>query len=192
MSLSWNSLTFASTPVVSYVSATVTSDFQEGHDWALDPLPDWLSKYESTHDWTPVLEVYSQMTNFTRLSKQDCMLEYIDPLTPKKPLIVVASNITAAENYGNTLLSGLITGYNIWSRSPWWICQAYNPGFKSLGSEEWADTFIDDWVVLTYTHEEKGQPGGLSGLRSIIALSVPTAPSALGVACTMKHRSSLS
>ncbi|KAJ5518058.1 hypothetical protein N7453_000480 [Penicillium expansum] len=157
--LFWNSLTFASTPVVSYVSATVTSDFQEGHDWALDPLPDWLSKYESTRDWTPVLELYYQVTNFTRLNKRDCMLEYVDPLTPKKPLVVVASNITAAENYGNTLLSGLMTEYDVWSRSPWWICSAYNPGYKSLCSKEWADTFIDDWVVITYTHEEKDKPG---------------------------------
>ncbi|KAJ5170164.1 uncharacterized protein N7500_002947 [Penicillium coprophilum] len=157
--LFWNSLFFASTPVVSYVSATVTSDFREGHDWALDPLPDWLSKYASTRDWTPVLELYYQVTNFTRLNKRDCMLEYIDPLTPKKPLVVVASNITAAENYGNTLISGLITEYDVWSRSPWWICSAYNPGYKSLCSKEWADTFIDDWVVITYTHEEKDKPG---------------------------------
>ncbi|KAJ5518532.1 hypothetical protein N7453_000954 [Penicillium expansum] len=156
--LFWNSLTFTSTPVVSYASATVTSDFQAvGRDWASDP-PRQIS---SGHDWSPVYDLYSQMANFTRLDKQECIDSYIDPLKTKKPVIVVASNVTTAQNDNSPVISGWVTGWDVWSRSPWWICQAYNLDFKLLCSREWAKTFVDDWTVLTYNYpgdDESNRP----------------------------------
>ncbi|KAB8234185.1 uncharacterized protein BDW43DRAFT_274514 [Aspergillus alliaceus] len=154
---SWNSLTFTSTPVVSYAMATVTSDYKEmGRDWALDPLPPWLS----SHDWSLVHDLYTQMDNFTRLEKQSCIDAYIDGLTTKRSLVVVAANITAAQNYNRTLLDGGFTGWDVWSRAPWWICAAYNlPDYNRLCTSEWASTFVDDWATLAWSHQEEGKPG---------------------------------
>ncbi|KGO40706.1 hypothetical protein PEX1_032010 [Penicillium expansum] len=110
LSPSWNSLTFTSTPVVSYASATVTSDFQAvGRDWASDP-PRQIS---SGHDWSPVYDLYSQMANFTRLDKQECIDSYIDPLKTKKPVIVVTSNVTTAQNDNSPVISGWVTGWDV-------------------------------------------------------------------------------
>lgn len=143
---------------MSYASATVTSDFQAvGRDWASDP-PRQIS---SGHDWSPVYDLYSQMANFTRLDKQECIDSYIDPLKTKKPVIVVASNVTTAQNDNSPVISGWVTGWDVWSRSPWWICQAYNLDFKLLCSREWAKTFVDDWTVLTYNYpgdDESNRP----------------------------------
>ncbi|OJJ94921.1 hypothetical protein ASPACDRAFT_1860602 [Aspergillus aculeatus ATCC 16872] len=155
--LFWNSLTFTSTPVVSYATATVTIDFQTvGRDWALDPIPPTLSG----KNWSAVHDLYTEMANFTRLDKQECIDAYIDGLTTKGPLVVVAANITAAQNYNHTLLDGWVTGWDVWSHAPWWICGAYNlPDYNRLCTREWASTFIDDWAVVAWAHQEKGQPG---------------------------------
>ncbi|PYI19088.1 hypothetical protein BO99DRAFT_403078 [Aspergillus violaceofuscus CBS 115571] len=155
--LFWNSLTFTSTPVVSYATATVTSDFRKvGRDWALDPIPPTLSG----KNWSAVHDLYTQMANFTRLNKQECIDAYIDGLTTKGPLVVVAANITAAQNYNHTLLDGWVTGWDVWSHAPWWICGAYNlPDYNRLCTREWASTFIDNWAVVAWAHQEEGQPG---------------------------------
>lgn len=130
---------------MSYATATVTSDFQEvGRDWALDPLPPVLLN----RDWSPIHDIYTQMANFTRLNKEDCIDAYINPLKSKKPVVLVASNVTAAENHNQTLISGWFTGWDVWSRSAWWICNGYNPDSKLLCSKEWASTFGDDWSVI--------------------------------------------
>ncbi|KAJ5187701.1 hypothetical protein N7449_010695 [Penicillium cf. viridicatum] len=155
--LFWNSVIFTSTPVVSYARAILTSDFREaGRDWSLDPLPAVLDG----KSWASVHALYAEMDNFTRLDKQGCIDAYIDPLTSKSSLVVVAANITSAQNNNKTLLHGWNTGWDVWSRAPWWICEAYNRDEMTLlCTSEWADTLVDNWTVFAWTqHKDPGWP----------------------------------
>ncbi|KAJ5110832.1 hypothetical protein N7532_001367 [Penicillium argentinense] len=149
---SWNSVIFTSTPVVSYARAILTSDFREaGRDWSLDPLPAVLNG----RNWASVHALYAEMDNFTRLDKQGCIDAYIDPLTSKGSLVIVAANITSAQNNNNTLLHGWNTGWDVWSRAPWWICEAYNRDEMTLlCTSEWANTLVDDWTVFAWTQHK--------------------------------------
>ncbi|RAL12396.1 uncharacterized protein BO97DRAFT_424484 [Aspergillus homomorphus CBS 101889] len=93
------------------------------------------------------------MANFRHLDKRDCIDAYIDGLTAKRPLVVVAANITAAQKYNNTLLAGWVTGLDVWSLAPWWICGASNlPDYNGLYTREWPSTFR----VASYKFRQDG------------------------------------
>lgn len=124
-----SAIIFTSAAVYSYPRAVLTNDFKEvGRDWSLDPLPAILDG----KNWTSVHNLYAEMDNFTRLGTNDCIEAYIDPFASSGQLVVIAANVTPSQNDNHTLLHGWDSGWDVWSRAPWWICEAYNIADSSL------------------------------------------------------------
>lgn len=85
--------------------------------------------------------------NLTRLEKSACIDSFIDTLNATRALIVVASNVTSAQQNGSSLISGFLSGWDVWFRNGFWICEAYDPLYGRWCTREWANTFVDQWVV---------------------------------------------
>lgn len=159
---------FTSIPWVSYPIVYATSDVIEtGDNWALShPIvpfnlprpsanrepPDPVSnKYQN---FSTVYALHDQAKGFTRWERKDCLQEYIDPLKSTRALLLVASNVTAAENNGSSLIGTWISGWYPWNRDNQWICRVSDmdsPHFKKWCTWGRASQYIDEWVVR-YDH----------------------------------------
>jgi hypothetical protein len=153
---SWNSAIFASFGYVSYPRAMVTSDFLEvSDDWSISNLPAIQSRCwngaELDNIYQNVSSIYSLRTaaeNFTRLEKRACMENFINSLNVTRPLVVVL-NVTSAQNNGSSITYGGLSGcWDVWSRSSFWICSAYLEHSYKWCTSDWANSFVDQWVVM--------------------------------------------
>jgi hypothetical protein len=142
----------------------VTSDFLAvSDDWSISNLHainhTCLSGAEFSNMYQNVSSIYSLQTaakNFTRLERRACMENFIDPLNATRALVVVARNVTSAQNNGSSLIYGGLSGcWDIWDRSNFWICAAYETGPRSRWCAlDWASTFVDRWVgTYSYTSQ---------------------------------------
>jgi len=153
---SWNSAIFASFAYVSYPRAMVTSDFLAApDDWSISNLhavnPKCASGAEFNNIYQNVSSIYSLQTaakNLARLEKMACIENFINPLNATRALVVVALNVTSAQNNGSSLIYGGLSGcFDVWDRTNFWICQAYEVSKSEWCTLEWASTFVDQWVV---------------------------------------------
>ncbi|KAJ7438863.1 hypothetical protein FB451DRAFT_1570129 [Mycena latifolia] len=124
LNLFWNSTLFTSLPVVSIPRAVATSDFREaGDDWSeIDPLShlDWWhlpGGWDTTFDLSPIYSMKTNAMNLTRLEPKDCIYESLDPLISTRSVLVVAKNLTSAQNNGSSLLDGWMSGWDFWTKA---------------------------------------------------------------------------
>lgn len=150
---SWNSAVFASFAYVSYPRATVTSDFLAASDnWSISNLHainhTCTCDIEFNNMYQNISSIYSLQTaakNFTRLERMACMENFIDPLNATRALVVVALNVSSAQNNGSSLIYGGLSGcWDVWDRSNFWICETHEVPWCSLDR---ASTFVDPWVI---------------------------------------------
>ncbi|KAE9374919.1 hypothetical protein N431DRAFT_482041 [Stipitochalara longipes BDJ] len=155
--LFWNSAIFVSFAYVSYPRVTVTSDFLTvSDDWsisnlhAIEPMCNIDTGVEFNNIYQNISSIYSlhnAAKNFTRLEKMACIENFINPLSATRALAVVALNVTSAQNGGSSLLYGGLSGcWDVWNRSHFWICAAYNKSWSRWCSLDWASTFVDRWI----------------------------------------------
>jgi len=155
---SGNSTAFVSFPYVSYPRAMVTSDFLAASDdwpsnlYAIDHK--CLSGANFNNTSQNASSIYSLQTaanNFTRLDRMACIENFIDPRHSTRSLVVVALNVTSAQNNGSSLIYGGVSGcWDIWSRSQFWVCQAYETPQSRWCELNWASTFADRWIGTYY------------------------------------------
>lgn len=158
---------FTSIPWVSYPIAYATSDVIERADiWALShpivPLnlprpsvdrqpPDTVSnRYQNV---SSVYALHSLAKEFTRWERKECLENYIDPLKATRAVLLVSSNVTAAQNNGSSLVGTWISGWYAWNRDDQWICRVSDmdsPQSKKWCTWERANQFIDEWAVRTF------------------------------------------
>ncbi|KAJ7834788.1 hypothetical protein B0H14DRAFT_3142260 [Mycena olivaceomarginata] len=145
--LFWNSTIFTSLPVVSIPRAMATSDFREAEDdWSeighLSHL-DWWRLPEgwgdTTFDLSPIYSMKTKAMNLTRLEPKDCLNESV---------LVVAKNMTSAQNNGSSLIDGWMSGWGYWTGGSDWLCSAYAVGDDNKRcNKQWADSLGDEWAV---------------------------------------------
>jgi hypothetical protein len=137
----------------------VTSDFLAASDnWSVSNLHAINHICDSGAEFNNIYQnislIYSLQTaakNFTRLERMACMENFINPLTVTRALVVVALNVTSAQNNGSSLIYGGLSGcWDVWSRSNGWICSA-NTESVWYCSLDRARTFVDQWAG-TYSY----------------------------------------
>jgi hypothetical protein len=160
---SWNSAVFASFAYVSYPRAMVTSDFLSASDnWsisnshAINPKCGTGAEFNMYQNASSIYSLQTAAKNFTRLERSACMENFIDPLNATRALVVVALNVTSAQNNSSSLIYGGLSGcWDVWDRSNFWICQAYEgTSWSRWCTPDWASTFVDQWVG-TYTYSSE-------------------------------------
>ncbi|KAJ7255750.1 hypothetical protein C8J57DRAFT_1186383 [Mycena rebaudengoi] len=169
----WNSTIFTSVPVVSIPRALATSDFLEaGDNWSkTDPLSHlhWWHLPEGmgwddvvTFDLSPIYSMKTKAMNMTRLEPKDCIYQSLDPLSSTRSVLVVAKNMTSAQNNGSSLLDGWTSGWDFWHASNYWLCSGYDPKYQNqwplVCNQRWADSLGDEWAV------QVGPPGGIPNI----------------------------
>ncbi|KAG7410340.1 hypothetical protein Forpi1262_v017250 [Fusarium oxysporum f. sp. raphani] len=150
----WNSSIFTSLPIAVIPIAIATSDFKTAaYNWTTS---DSLSQFRS---WWPLMTGYEEeqrsmiyalqaaATNFTRIDIEDCVKRYVDPRNPTSELVVVASNVTTAQNNGSSLIDGGVVGWLGWEWSNAWICWAYQSDTWRYCNWEFAKTFANKWTL---------------------------------------------
>ncbi|KAJ7810106.1 hypothetical protein B0H14DRAFT_3758020 [Mycena olivaceomarginata] len=167
----WNSTIFTSVPVVSIPRALATSDFLEaGDDWSkTEPLshlhwwhlPVGLGWDDvMTFDLSPIYSMKTKATNMTRLEPKDCIYESLDPLSSTRSVLMVAKNMTSAQNNGSSLIDGWTSGWDFWHVGNHWLCAVYDPKYQNhlmeggggeyimmVCNQRWADSLGDEWAV---------------------------------------------
>ncbi|KAJ7213785.1 hypothetical protein C8J57DRAFT_1601936 [Mycena rebaudengoi] len=161
----WNSTIFTSVPLVSIPRAMATSDFLEaGDDWPktdhLSHLPWWhvpAAGWDDgvTFDLSPIYSMKTKAMNMTRLEPKDCIYESLDPLSSTRSVLVVAKNMTSAQNNGSSLLDGWTSGWDFWDGSDDWLCTVYdlrehvylNQKQQMVCNQRWADSLGSEWAV---------------------------------------------
>ncbi|KAK7428354.1 hypothetical protein QQZ08_005111 [Neonectria magnoliae] len=150
----WNSSIFTSLPIAVIPVVIATSDFQTAaYNWtASDSLAhfhSWWSRMAG-HEEEQMSTLYALQAaaaNFTRIGSEACVKRYIDPREPTSPLIVVAGNVTTAQNNGSSLIDGGILGWLGWEWSSSWICWAYQTEVWRYCNWEFAKTFANQWTL---------------------------------------------
>ena len=112
---------------------------------------------KSTADLSAIYSLQAEAVNFTRLDKEDCIKSVIEPMEATRPLIVVTSNWTTAQNNDSSLIDGWTSGWDgiggwVWSSG--WVCSARQPKVTDkikLKYCTWsfAETFVDNWTVVS-------------------------------------------
>lgn len=95
----------------------------------------------------------SGAANFTRLDKPSCLDLYVDPLKANADLIIVAANVTFAQNNGSSLIQGWVNGNaaTSWDTSTAWICDVYiTTGENGYCTRDLTRSFEDQWVLRTW------------------------------------------
>ncbi|KAH6690706.1 hypothetical protein F5X68DRAFT_253656 [Plectosphaerella plurivora] len=162
----WNSAIFTSLPTVFIHRAVVTSDFMDATDsWALDDAVARIDE-DRERNWPektpkrkplPVnatviydMQAPAQTNSYTRIGTRECIEAFISPSNATRALVLVAQNMTSAQNGDSSLIDAAVFGWdadNSWASA--WICEAYQKkepwDFCLL---KWAETeFIDDWTL---------------------------------------------
>lgn len=157
--VSWNSSVFTSLPVVTIPHVIVTSDFRTSSDnWTTsDPLTKaswWTPPSKEDQVAISIESLYSlqdQVVEFTSIDKRSCIKSFVNPLESTRSVIVVSSNITTLQNNGSSLIDGYISSWEEWwAWSNGWICSAYHTHDFKYCTLEWADSFADDWIIMSH------------------------------------------
>jgi hypothetical protein len=149
---SWNSAIFSSIPFTVFPVAIVTSDFDKADDkWAEShPLTDsTISAHTSS-----IYALQHKARNFTRLTNQECIEAYIDPLKATSELVLVSS-VPTLQNFENSIQSSLLDGWvsgsdhSRWDGATNWICSALykDPTWPEVCTKTWVMPFAERWVV---------------------------------------------
>ncbi|KAK0390086.1 hypothetical protein NLU13_3659 [Sarocladium strictum] len=142
--LIWNSAIFVSLPLAILPRAVVSSDFLSARDnctesdpltnyewWAQSHMQWWELPYAATlepelRNKTLIHSLQSSIrTTRRRMEPVDCALLYSNPLSATGSLLIVARNVTTADNGGGySLLHGWVSGWTGWASSSNWACSA--------------------------------------------------------------------
>lgn len=158
---------FTSIPWVSYPIAYTTSDVIHTVDnWAIShPAVPWNLSRPSVDRQPPdtvsnryqnvssVYDLHSMAEHFTRWERIECLKNYIDPLESTRALLLVSSNVTAAQNNGSSLIGTWISGWYAWNRDNQWICHVNDmhvPNSNKWCTWERASQLVDEWAVRTF------------------------------------------
>ncbi|KAF3012818.1 hypothetical protein E8E14_008459 [Neopestalotiopsis sp. 37M] len=119
---SWNSAIFNSIPIEAIPRAFATSDFlTTGDDWIVtDPLShskQWMSTMKKVIDGahvehanrTQIYELQKEAAVMTLFDTKACIDRYIDPMKATGSLIIVARNMSSAQNNGSSLIDGWVS-----------------------------------------------------------------------------------
>ncbi|KAK5991490.1 hypothetical protein PT974_09773 [Cladobotryum mycophilum] len=149
--LFWNAAVFASLPFVPYPIAITTSDFLRSNDtWGYDKL--YGLGDSDANNGSSVFALHHSARNYTRINVTECIDQYIDPLQATADLVVIASNLTAAQNNGSSLLNGWMNGNQPtrWDGAGKWICSVHeDQKWTKYCSPDWAKEFSHDWELAT-------------------------------------------
>ncbi|KAK8102321.1 hypothetical protein PG984_015467 [Apiospora sp. TS-2023a] len=154
--LFWNSALFTSIPVVAVPRAIATSDFlTAAENWTIsDPLGhrSWWhfapGYGEASHNVSLIYNLQEMAPTMERLDTAACIERFINPLTVSTSVIVVAQNMTSQQFNGSSLLDGWVSGWETWTLSATWICDAYQSSDLNhwrLCDSNWAKEFSNDW-----------------------------------------------
>lgn len=152
----WNSSIFTSLPIAVIPRAVVTSDFlTAGYNWtASDPLShfSWwrpAQQYgEASQNTSMVYAMQHTAINMTRLDTRACVERYIDPMTSTSSVIIVARNVSTAQNNGSSLIDGWVSGWEAWESSSSWICRAHQDrGRQKFCNWDFAKSFASNWTL---------------------------------------------
>ena len=121
----------------------------------------YFSEDAEAHQYRNFSSVYSLQASLLsnslkRLDKKSCIYTYIDPSRSTSSLIIVALNQTYTQNNGSSLIHGWLAAWDGWAGAPEWICSAHIPPFKHVRcTQEWIDTWGDDWTISTGTSSQQ-------------------------------------
>jgi hypothetical protein len=73
-------------------------------------------------DHERIYDLQGRARNFTRLDRLSCLKLYVDPLNTTSDVILVAKNLTSAQNNGSSLVQGWINGLTSWDYANFWVC----------------------------------------------------------------------
>lgn len=113
--------------------------------------PDTVSnRYQNV---SSVYALHGMAKEFTRWQRKECLKHYIDPLESTRALILVSTNVTAAQNNGSSLIGTWVSGWSAWNRDSQWICSIENR--QAPYSGKWciwdrASQWVDEWPVSTF------------------------------------------
>ncbi|KAF7177453.1 hypothetical protein CNMCM7691_005706 [Aspergillus felis] len=151
--LVWNSTVFASLPFTIFVGAITTSDFQWATDnWNASTTQGSIRPMNST-DHERIYDLQGRARNFTWLDKLSCLKLYVDPLNTTSDVILVAKNLTSAQNNGSSLVQGWINGLTSWDYANFWVCggaqkdHAHQNDYCTL---DWALSLASNWTIATW------------------------------------------
>lgn len=89
----------------------------------------------------------------TRFDTKACIDRYIDPMKATGSLIIVARNMSSAQNNGSSLIDGWVSIWDAWVHSTIWVCAGNDSGDEQgLGhvcDPEFMEPFLYDWRVST-------------------------------------------
>lgn len=86
--------------------------------------------------------------NFTRLEKLDCLELYVDPLNSTSDVVLVAKNLTSAQNNGSSLIQGWINGLSSWDYASFWVCGGIR--ISPYCTRDLALSMVNDWTIATW------------------------------------------
>ncbi|KAL4908768.1 hypothetical protein BDW74DRAFT_187317 [Aspergillus multicolor] len=165
----WNSTIFTSLPIAVIPRALVTNDFFVlGENWTAsdslarydwwEPSP-WYGTESRNKSMIYGLQNAAMAGAMTYLNTTACVQRYTDPMNATGSLIIVARNISSAQNNGSSLIDGWVSGWEAWEYSASWICRAYQPdptGFRKWArwgdwtdfcNWEYAKDFAGNWTL---------------------------------------------
>lgn len=95
-----------------------------------------------------VYSLQAEAASFTRLDKRACIKSAVDPMEATRPLIIVARNVSTAQNNDSSLIDGWTTGWDGgWEWSNGWVCWAHQSKTTKYCTWSFAETFVDNWTV---------------------------------------------
>lgn len=147
--LVWNSTLFASLPFTVFVGGLVTSDFKDASDhWNRSTTTGAVRPLNST-DQARIYGLQDRAKTFTRLDKLSCLKLYVNSLKTTSDVVIVAKNLTSAQNNGSSLIQGWINGLSStqWEYANFWVCPANTHRYCTL---ERALSFADNWQISTW------------------------------------------
>lgn len=158
---SWNAAIFTSLPTVFVSRAVVTSDWRTAGDiWSeTDPWPrleegrwwDRIQQYRNvTVNATTIYAMQDEAKQYRRISNRECVKTFIEPKNANQALVIVAKDMTRADNpYNSSLLDAGVFGWN--ADSSWaseWICWAHQYKPEGMFCQwYWMEDFADDWTL---------------------------------------------
>ncbi|KAL4914503.1 hypothetical protein BDW62DRAFT_204519 [Aspergillus aurantiobrunneus] len=151
--LVWNSTLFASVPFTIFDGAIATSDFLWATDrWNASTTEGSMRPMKTSYE-ERIYNLQDSARNFTRLDKLSCRELYVNSLKTTGDVILIAKNLTSAQNNGSSLIQGWINGLASWDYANFWVCgEGTRDG--SLPSDyctrDKAMSLADNWTIATW------------------------------------------
>jgi len=149
----WNSVVFTSIPFTVFTGAIATSDVLSAPDRWLPYNTTAAVRRGKFTDKEKIYDLKERARAFAVLNRSSCLKRYTDPLQATSDLVVVAKNISAAQNNGSSIIQGWVNGLSTqeWDAANGWVCYAHQPAKGSrFCSPTWAASFTRSWKLDTW------------------------------------------